>query len=94
MKITVKETAKLLEVPEQFVRVGIQNRRLTFGECAKLGKEQKNYYYIIFPNKLADFMRISPEELERRVEELRYEPRQSEGVPAWLHHGNSICSIS
>lgn len=94
MKITVKETAKLLEVPEQFVRVGIQNRRLTFGECAKLGKKEMNYYYVIFPNKLADFMRISPEELERRVEELRYEPRQEDGVPNWVHSRNSICSIS
>lgn len=94
MKITISETAKLLQVPEQFVRVGIQTRRLDFGECAKLGKKEMNYYYVIFPEKLARFLGISMEELEGRVTDLRYEPRQEDGVPNWVRTRNSICSIS
>lgn len=94
MKITVADTAKLLHVPEQFVRVGIQNKRLDIGDCAKLGKKERNYYYVIIPAKLAKYMGISQEELERRVTHLHYEPRQEDGVPNWVHSRNSICSIS
>ena len=94
MKISVSETAKLLHVPEQFVRVGIQTRRLDFGDCAKLGKEKQKYYYLIVPNKLAKYLGISMEELERRVNIIRYEPRQDEGTPTWITSRNSICSIS
>ena len=94
MKISVKETSKLLNVPEQFIRVGIQTKRLDFGDCAKLGKEKQRYYYLIVPAKLARYMGVTQEELERRVNILRYEPRQDEGTPAWITSRNSICSIS
>lgn len=90
MKITVRDAVKLLDVPEQFIKVGIQNNRLNIGECAKLGKEK---YYVIVPEKLAKYMGISLKELERRVEKLQYDPRIEDGVSNWITR-NSIISIS
>ena len=64
----VRTTAKLLGTSEQFVRCAMRTGRLDIGACAKLGKKQKRFAFVIVPEKLAKYMGIPLKELERRVE--------------------------
>ena len=91
--MTIREAAKVMGASEQFVRTCINQNRIDIGASAKLGNSGR-HTYVVIPSKLAKFMNISLPELERRVREANYEPRQSEGMPAWVHSRNSICSIS
>ena len=67
MKLTVQQTAQVLGVTPQFVRIGIQTGMLDVGACVKLGKSQEKYTYCVVPSKVAQFMGITLDELERRV---------------------------
>lgn len=54
-KLTIKETAKLLEKSESFVRIGIQRNILPFGIAVKLpGRER--YSYLILANDVYKFL--------------------------------------
>ena len=64
----VDEAARALGVRPQFVRAAMRSGRLDIGACAKLGKNKKRYSYVVVPEKLAKFLGITVEELERRLE--------------------------
>lgn len=67
MKITVRECAELLDGSPGWVRSLIS--RSIIGDAWGNGRDRKTY--VILPNKLAKFMEITPEELERRVKRIR-----------------------
>lgn len=64
----VEEAAKALGIQPQFVRAAMQSGRMDIGACAKVGKKKMRYAYVVVPEKLAKFMGITVEELERRLE--------------------------
>ena len=68
--MTVKETAMVLGTQEQFVRCAMQTGRLDIGACAKVGKKKQRYAYVVVPEKLAKYMEITVEELNKRMGEL------------------------
>ena len=68
----VEEAARALGVRSQFVRAAMRSGRLDIGACAKLGKNKKRYSYVVVPEKLAKFMGITVEELERRLRTREY----------------------
>ena len=65
--MTVHQAARVLGTQDQFVRVAMQTNQMDIGACAKLGKRKQRFAYVIVPEKLAKFMNITTEELERRV---------------------------
>ena len=48
----IKEAAKLLNVSESTVRLGLQQGIFDFGVAFKRTPESKNYTYIIYPEKV------------------------------------------
>lgn len=74
MKITVAECAELLDGSPGWVR-HITDKGL-IGNAWTTGKHRKTYK--IVPSKLANFMQISEEELERRILELHRPITQEE----------------
>lgn len=68
----IDEAARALGMRPQFVRAAMQSGRLDIGACAKLGKKKKRYAYVVVPEKLAKFLGITVEELERRLETRGY----------------------
>ena len=55
--ISVKETARLLGKSEQFVRIGLQRKILSFGVAIKMPNRQ-SYTYHISPNALYEYLKI------------------------------------
>lgn len=51
-KIKVSEAAKMLEVTDQFVRVGLQRGAFEFGTAFKKNDRSRTYSYVIYPEKL------------------------------------------
>lgn len=43
-RMTVTQTAKLMQVSDQFVRVGLQTGRLPFGYAVKISKNRWTYF--------------------------------------------------
>lgn len=76
MKITVSEAAFLLGGSDQWIRSlcerGAIGDRWSTVWNEKYHIEPKRFKYEIVPGKLAKYMEISEEELERRLEEVRY----------------------
>ena len=70
--MTVTQVAKVLGTTEQFVRCGIRSEHLPIGTWGKLGTKGRTTFLIV-PTKLARWMGISMEELERRVHEVEFE---------------------
>lgn len=66
--ITVREAALVLGGSPGWVR-SLCARQLV-GDCWGNGKQRKTY--VIVSSKLAKYMEITEEELEERLEELRY----------------------
>lgn len=64
-RITVEKVAELLGCSKQFIRIGLQRKALDFGSAVKTGNDR--YSYLIYPDRLANTMGISLEELERRL---------------------------
>lgn len=67
MKITVAECAELLDGSPGWVRSLVSREKI--GDCFSNGKSRKTYR--IIPGQLAEYMRISQEELAKRLEEVR-----------------------
>lgn len=65
--ISVSEAAILLDGSPGWVRSLCQRNRI--GDCFSTGKLRNTYH--IVPGQLAEYMRISEAELERRLEEVR-----------------------
>ena len=61
MNLTIKETAKLINATEQFVRVGLQLGILPFGYAVKIKKNGKKYTYNISKNRVLDYLGIKEE---------------------------------
>ena len=53
-KITVKEAAKIMGKSNQFVRMGLQQKTLSFGAAVKMSGEKFSYY--ISPKKFYEFV--------------------------------------
>lgn len=68
MKITVHECALLLCGSPGWVRSLVERGKI--GDCFSNGKGRRKTYRIV-PSQLADFLRISEEEVERRLEAVR-----------------------
>lgn len=68
MKIKIKDAARIMEVSEQFVRIGLQRKLFPFGFAIRLYLEQK-YTYFISPARFAEYMGLTMQELEKRCEQ-------------------------
>lgn len=65
MKIKVRQVAALLGKSEMFVRIGMQRNLLPIGTAIML--KGNKYTYNIIPGQLAEYLRIAPSELERKL---------------------------
>lgn len=52
-RISVKDTSKILDVSEQFIRIGLQNQRLPFGTAVQTSTE---WTYHISKKQLEDYI--------------------------------------
>ena len=52
----VKEVAKILGTTESTIRIGLQLGMFPFGVAYKTKPENKNYVYVIFPNKVKEYI--------------------------------------
>ena len=67
--ITVHETALLLNGTDAWVRSLL--RRGICGDAWNNSRRGQRFTYVIVPGQLAEYMRISEEELEQRLKEVR-----------------------
>lgn len=65
MQITVEIAARALGCSPQAVRIGLQRKIFPFGEAIKM---KSHYTYIIPEVKLANYLEIPVEQLERYAE--------------------------
>lgn len=56
--MTVKEVAELLGKTQQTIRIGLQLGVLPFGTAYKTNPENKSYTYIIFPEKVREYIGV------------------------------------
>ncbi len=57
--MTVKEVAELLGKTQQTIRIGLQLGVLPFGTAYKTNPENKSYTYIIFPEKVKEYIGVT-----------------------------------
>lgn len=69
MNPTISEAAILLNGTESWVRSLC--RRNLIGDAWNNSRRGQRFTYVIVPGQLAEFMRISEEELEQRLKEVR-----------------------
>ena len=55
--MTVKEVADLLGCTQLTIRVGLQQGVFPFGVAFKTKPEHKNYVYVIYPEKVKEYVR-------------------------------------
>lgn len=60
MRVTIQEAAKLLAIPEQTLRVGLQLGRFPFGEAIK---QSDRFTYYINRGRLEKYLRGGTDEL-------------------------------
>lgn len=51
----VEEVAKLLDTTPATIRIGLQKGVFPFGVAFKLSEHNKNYKYVIFPEKVKEY---------------------------------------
>ena len=56
--MTVKEVAELLGKTQQTIRIGLQLGVLPFGTAYKTNPENKSYTYVIFPEKVKEYIGV------------------------------------
>ena len=76
--ITVHEAAVLLDGTEAWVRSLL--RRGICGDAWNNSRRGQRFTYVIVPGQLAEYMRISEKELERRLAEIRERKRYYDGL--------------
>ena len=54
----VKEVAKLLGKTQQTIRIGLQLGVLPFGVAYKTNPENKSYTYVIYPEKVKQYIGV------------------------------------
>lgn len=54
--MTVNDVAKLLGKSPLTIRVGLQQGIFPFGVALKTREDRKNYTYVIYPNKVKEFL--------------------------------------
>ena len=52
----VREVAEMLGTTESTIRIGLQQGVFPFGVAYKTKPENKNYVYIIYPEKVKEFV--------------------------------------
>lgn len=57
----VKDVAKLLGTTEATIRVGLQLGMFPFGVAFKTKESNKQYTYIIYPEKVKEYVRANEE---------------------------------
>ena len=61
--LSVKDTAKILNKTEQFIRLGLQQNKFPFGAAVK---NEKEFSYVIYKKKLEEYIgEISDEVINR-----------------------------
>ena len=63
-KVKIEDAARLMQVNPNFIRVGLQEKRLTFGEAVKTSSI---WSYHISPHLFRDY--IGPEEYDKYFKE-------------------------
>lgn len=53
-RVTIKEAAKILDIPEQCLRIGLQQGRFPFGHAIK--SSERRYTYYIHKNRLDTYL--------------------------------------
>lgn len=56
--MTVKEVAELLGKTQQTIRIGLQLGVLPFGVAYKTNPENKSYTYVIYPEKVKQYIGV------------------------------------
>lgn len=59
----VKEVAEMLGTTVETVRVGLQQGMFPFGVAIKKNPENSRYVYIIFPEKVREYVGVKNEEI-------------------------------
>lgn len=52
----VKEAAELLGVSQMTIRIGLQKGMFPFGTAFKTDESRKNYTYVLYPEKVKEFI--------------------------------------
>ena len=63
MNIPIKKAADLMGISEQFLRILIQNNKLSFASAVKMDNSNKRFNYYINANGLAEHLGISINEV-------------------------------
>lgn len=54
MRVTIQEAAKMLDIPEQCLRIGLQQDRFPFGHAIK--SSERRYTYYINRRRLLEYL--------------------------------------
>lgn len=65
MRVTIQEAAKMLGMPEQCLRVGLQQGRFDFGTAVK---QSERYTYYIHRNRLEKYIGGNDDEFRASVD--------------------------
>ncbi len=68
--ISVIEAAHIMHKDPQFVRAGLQKGQLPFGSAVRVSNQRYSYY--ISPQKFAEYIGISYQELEEQLNERHF----------------------
>lgn len=71
VRISISTAAKLMNKGQQFVRIALQRNLVPFGFAVKLEEDGSRFDYYINPAMFCEYLRITPEELERELENGR-----------------------
>lgn len=52
----VKDVAKMLRTSEMTIRIGLQQGVFPFGAAFKTDEKNKNYTYVIYPEKIKEYI--------------------------------------
>lgn len=63
--LSIKETARILDKSEQFVRIGLQRGILPFGHAFQIVGEGRHhrYSYVVYRKKLEEYIGELPDEI-------------------------------
>ena len=71
VRVSIATAARLMNKGQQFVRIALQRRLVTFGFAVKLQEDGIRYDYYINPIQFCEYLGITVEELEREVKNDR-----------------------
>lgn len=78
LNVKIKVAARLMQKPEQFIRIGLQRGFLHFGTAIKTTSNR--YAYHISAAKFCDYMGITPEQLVAEMHSTTVEKISELGI--------------